>query len=159
MATFFVVGLAALMPASAGAGSLLSGYGAPGAGSQAILGAVLVGGRSGPGGSGGGGSDGGSGAGASLKLETAAAERSQSAAATGPSRPALHAVRERAVSGETSGSGSQPYAHTGLTASQAGVGGGPAFGLTGGDVVYIILALGALVLTGVLTRSVARQPG
>jgi hypothetical protein len=47
-----VLALAAAMPAAAVASSLLSGYGGPGQGNQAILGAALVNGPRGGGGSG-----------------------------------------------------------------------------------------------------------
>jgi hypothetical protein len=53
---------ATLSIATAGANSLLSGYGGPGEGNQAILGSALINGPSGKGGSGGGRSDGGTGA-------------------------------------------------------------------------------------------------
>ena len=68
---------AALAPASATAGSLLSGYGGPGEGNQAILGSALLGG---PSGGGGGGAESGSSA-------TAQGSRGASAgeAATGSS--------------------------------------------------------------------------
>ena len=60
-AVICIAGLLAAMPAAASAGSLLSGYGGPGEGSQVILGASLVNGPRGGGGSpGGGGSQGGS---------------------------------------------------------------------------------------------------
>src|SRR5438309_8805588 len=55
------VGLAsawAAVPATAHAGPLLSGYGGPGQGNQAILGSALVGGSSGGGGTSGGGGGG-----------------------------------------------------------------------------------------------------
>ncbi len=59
--TILAVAVSAALPAGAQAGSLLSGYGGPGQGSQAVLGSTLI---NGPGGGSGGGAGSGSASGA-----------------------------------------------------------------------------------------------
>ena len=148
---------AALAPASATAGSLLSGYGGPGEGNQAILGSALLGG---PSGGGGGGAESGSSA-------TAQGSRGASAgeAATGSS------------GGKRAGGGaSDGRRHSGGSASASGTGSvAPVLASAAGkspgnidvsntgvistaDLAYILLAFAALAVTGVLTRLLARHP-
>jgi hypothetical protein len=55
--------------------------------------------------------------------------------------------------------GERPPGLAPAAARSAATGGGGALGLSGADVLYILLALGALVVTGALTRVLARQPG
>jgi hypothetical protein len=64
------------------------------------------------------------------------------------------------TAGRTSSAGSQPATGGSEPAVASGsAGGAPTLGLSGPDVLYILLALGALALTGVLTRRLARVPG
>jgi hypothetical protein len=147
--------------AAAATGPLLSGYGGPGEGSQVILGAALVNGPSGGAGAGGSGSGetGGSGeadspAGARNLAGTgggsASAQTLRGSSAGAPSQ-----VRRRAPSVAAAGvAGSQLYPSGGNAAS---VGSQP-LGVSGPDLLYVILALAALVLTALLTRQLARRP-
>jgi hypothetical protein len=161
--TLLAVGLS---PAAALAGSLLSGYGGPGQGNQAILGSALLNGPAGKGGSGGGGSSGASGASA-RGGSTGAGPRPIVLSAGGAAGEALpRPVRGQRHPGgagrHASASGSQPYTRTSraseVYAAHDGAGGSPTLGISGADLLYILLALGTLVLTGVLTRRLARQP-
>src|SRR5438876_10100556 len=84
--------LLALAPAAANAGPLLSGYGGPGQGNQAILGSTLLGGPGG--GSSGAGAGSGSGAPAIVPSSGAATPTRASGGSSGPrraSRGAAHA--------------------------------------------------------------------
>jgi len=159
--------LAVLMtggPSSAQASSLLSGYGGPGEGNQMILGSALVG----------GGGDGGSSSGAS---------GSAGSAAPGTGNVGTRAGRGNVAPGGSSGRGSTPGGGAGRAAGgAAGSRGGKGeaadgavraypvvsgeaqpttgptetLGLSDGDLGYALLALGALVFIGVLTRRLAR---
>jgi len=145
-----------LAPAGASAGSLLSGYGGPGQGNQAILGSVLLGGPSGgqggSAGAGGGGSVAG-GPGNSTAGSTGAARRRSSP-------PGESRKHRKAGVGTPPTAGARP--HSGLPSPPpAGAGTVPAqtLGLSADDLVYIFLVLGALGLTGALTRQLARPGG
>lgn len=164
-----IASLLAAWPAAATAGSLLSGYGGPGQGSQVILGGSLVNGPpKGGGGPPGGGSQGGGGSqetgGSSTAGRGSVAARSGSAGGT-PTGSVAHrhsaaAGRQGAhatvrITGASSGrSRSYPAAEDAASRS-AGVG-SETLGLSGMDLLFILLALGALVLTGVVTRRMAR---
>ncbi|HTA33785.1 MAG TPA: hypothetical protein VK721_10210 [Solirubrobacteraceae bacterium] len=156
----------ALVPAAALAGPLLSGYGGPGQGNQAILGSGLVGGRGG--GSGGHGSSpsaaGGVGREGSVGSAAAGAGTGGTNGANSSGGTATTKGRHPQAAGSTpaavrSRPGERPPGLAGAAATSAAAGGGGAFGLSGADVLYILLALGALVATGALTRVLARQPG
>ena len=142
--------------------TLLSGYGGPGQGNQAIIGASLIGGgkSSGGGGSGGGeGGGGGAGASASASSLPAAIALPQPA----PARKSPSTGRGGSHGGPRTGSShrtEQPqgeYAPTALSAQRSI--GGATLGLSGGDLAYIILAFGALALTALLTARLARRGG
>jgi len=167
-ACLLTLSLSAALPAAAPAGSLLSGYGGPGQGSQEIIGAGLVnGGSRGGGGSGGGGSSGGSAA--AVGSATAAAAgvatgttpaapapvRSRSAKraprVTGRARPIKGQVGPVAAGGKATAAALSPAA-----AVQAVPGGSSALGLSSASLLYIALALAALVLTGVFMRLLVR---
>ena len=132
--------------ATALAGTLLSGYGGPGEGSQAILGAGLVNLPSGRGPSGG--------------ARALAPSPSSGASPTAAGRQGAHGKgtdsssarpqRTSAGAGRSSGSGA---AHTlGAATAQGTAVGSQALGLSGSDLLYVLLALAALVLTALLTR-------
>jgi hypothetical protein len=143
----------AAMPAAASAGSLLSGYGGPGAGNQAILGSSLLNGGGGPraGGPGGGGLSGGSTTGTpNLGNSTS---RGGSARAHF-SRPGVAGPRVTGVVGAAGGSGSQLY--PARTAALREEGGSDTLGLSGEVLIYMLLVLGALIFVAVLTRRMAR---
>jgi hypothetical protein len=166
-----VLAVTGLFSAAADAGSLLSGYGGPGQGNQAILGSALINGPSGKGGSGSGpGSTAAQLAAASGSL---AASSTSAGSASTEAQPASHSSKpnvgasrpthssaagknHRAEAGKASGNTSGTYTHSSeLTRAK---GGSQVLGLSGADLGYILLALGILAFTGVLTRKLARQP-
>jgi hypothetical protein len=133
-----LAGASAALPTTADAGPLLSGYGGPGQGNQAILGSALLGGSAG-----GSGTSGGGGSGSRGGSSRAAHSRAATHGAAGSSK------RADALAGER---GASSYPAVEPTASRSG----PALGLSGADLAYILLAAAALVLTGALTRRIAR---
>lgn len=147
------------------AGTLLSGYGGPGEGNQAILGAGLVNAPSG--GGPGGGSGGGSGAAGSpsaAALSQASSSRSSAAASSGG-----QGTRGKGTGSSTgkpsrtpgAGAGGYRAAHTPPGAAEpvpAASAGSQPLGLSGSDVLYILLALAALVVTALLTRQLTHGP-
>jgi hypothetical protein len=158
----------AAIPAAASAGSLLSGYGGPGEGSQVILGASLVNGPRGGGGSQGGSSQTGggstSGGGSATVAATGnSADRVSSRGTGGHSASPRHVrtgaggakqVRGGADGGPAGGAAT----HSSLPAVAAvrpAAEGSDTLGVSGIDLLYILLAVGALVLTAVLTRRIA----
>jgi hypothetical protein len=153
--TIIVLTLSLALAATASAGSLLSGYGGPGQGNQAILGSALVNGPSG--GSGGGG------AAASVSGEGSGAPSAAGSGATGHGGSSHAKGAGGGRSGErSSGSARGANTDTGTKVSvtpQAAVGGSSVLGLSGVDVLYILLALAVLVATGLLTRQMTRRPG
>jgi hypothetical protein len=149
--------LSAAAPAAAPASPLLSGYGGPGQGNQAILGSALLNG------SGGGGGSAGTGA---LPMTIGRANGTPNRAtapgqttAGGPSKQATGAAprgtdRERAGrGGEVSGvaSSAYPVSEQRGAAQPSGT-----LGLSGEDLLYILLALATLAFAGVLTRRLTR---
>lgn len=146
--------LSALVPASAPASSILSGYGGPGQGTQAILGSTLLNGPSG-----GGGSQGGS----SVLAATGAGTSSSGAGGTGGGTGAKAHPRAGASrpAGQASGSsqGPAPRALSTLAISRASTGGSGVLGLSDTAFLLVLLALGALVFCGLLTRGLAKPSG
>jgi hypothetical protein len=150
--TFLII--AVVSPASASAGSLLSGYGGPGAGSQAIIGSTLI--NNPP--AGGSGTASGTAAHATGSLQSAPE-------ATSPARAGTHgrsATGKRAPARPPGGASpsisrepSQPR-QTGLFAPRAKVESSPPLGISGTDLLYIALALSVLVLTGAFTAKLVR---
>jgi hypothetical protein len=164
-ACLLTLSLSAVLPVAAMAGSLLSGYGGPGQGSQAIIGAGLVNGG-GRGGSRGGGSGGGSSSAAGASSAGSAAVAT-SAAGTGTTpgaaasqrpKPGKHGAKAKAAApvkgqtGSVSAGGSKASAAFATSAAVHGAPGGGTLGLSGANVLYMILALGVLIFTGLLTR-------
>jgi hypothetical protein len=137
-----VVTLSALVPASAGASSLLSGYGGPGQGTQAILGSTLLNGPSGGAGTAplGGVSTGG--------VTTSSGGGNRHAAARHGTQPAATATGSVTL-------GSYPR----LGASQTSAGGAGVLGLSDSAFLFALLALAALLFTGLLTRGLTRASG
>jgi len=157
----FVALIAAAFPGAALASSLLSGYGGPGEGSQAVLGSALLNAPKGGGGGGAGAGSLGSGQASSGQSGVAAASPGAKAGAT--SKRAAH----KGSSGRTrsakpaAGGGTAQASHTRAVIYPAAsrevtIGGSRALGLSGADLVYIILALGVLALTGLLTVRLTR---
>ena len=146
--------LLAAAPAAALAGPLLSGYGGPGQGNQAILGSTLLGGP-------GGGSN-GSGGPTSASAESAAAlAAGSSSAAGGAGASARSALSGHARKGALTPASSRaaqagalkPASYPVVEPAAATT---PALGLSGTDVFYIVLAALALAFTGVMTRLILR---
>jgi hypothetical protein len=160
--------LVAIAPASASANSLLSGYGGPGAGSQAILGSTLIGGGGGgpAGGSSGssGSSSGAAGAGAGAGESGTAGARgggSEAGARGGNAagRASGGAAGARRGHGRASGGAARAYPVRPLdVVAKPFPSGSGALGISAADLGYLLLVLALLVATGVVTRSLARAP-
>ena len=141
--------LSAGMTASAQASSLLSGYGGPGSGSQMILGSTLLKGSRGGDGSGGS---------ASTKSQASIARVTAVSARSTPQGPGPGAGGQ--------GNSAHRTVKTALDRPPAGLAGPgtpPAarrdsrtLGLTSADLLYVLLACGALAGVGLLTWRLAR---
>ncbi len=152
-----MLGAVALVPVSANANPLLSGYGGPGEGSQAILGSALLNGPS----AGGGPSSGGSGlsgegvAGVPASATpTSLAGDDGGAGARGPNRASGHG---RAQDGSTVGAARGSTRASSLSAVRQHAGTSVVPVVSGADLLDILLALGLLALTAVLTRALAQR--
>lgn len=159
--------------ASAGANPLLSGYGGPGQGSQAIIGSQLLNGPS-PARevSAGAQTSPGSGTSSAAAREGGPAN---AGASTGQGAASGHAPNPPATPDQASRAGHGPgAAGTSRTQSSGGVHGAAAtralafsqaaavssqpLGLSGGDILLIVLAFALVLLTGALTRFLKRPP-
>jgi hypothetical protein len=154
-AATFVVALAVLAgPAPAGASTLLSGYGGPGQGNQAIIGETLIN----PPGGGSGGSGGGGGGSASSG-ETLATSATSSSSAAAAATDHAGGIQHRASTGNprphASAGGGAAYTPASESAAPAASVGSSTLGLSGADFVYIVLVLGGIVGVGMLTRRLA----
>jgi hypothetical protein len=158
VAVSLALAAAALVPGSASAGSLLSGYGGPGEGNQVILGAALLGGPSGGAGAGGEGGSGSGGQGSALVAPgqgAAAGPGTTGASGAAAGRGRHSHARANAASGnagEPSAQGQRtPTSPVNIDVSKSEV-------LPSSDLQYILLALVALAATGAMTRRLAREP-
>jgi hypothetical protein len=171
----FLAAISVVLPVAAPASSLLSGYGGPGQGNQAILGAALLNGpRGGSGGGSGGASGGGSesasesstdstsaaasgesGQGSGTKPPTGGSGGDTSAAARGQDRATRRAGRKGAHSGTPQrpalAASFYPVSER-LPAGESA----SALALSDADLIYIILGAGTLVFVGVFTRRMTR---
>ncbi|HTU78148.1 MAG TPA: hypothetical protein VMF09_05245 [Solirubrobacteraceae bacterium] len=153
-----VFGLCAAFPAVASAGSLLSGYGGPGQGSQAILGSALLNGPSGGGGSTSSGArTGAQPAGAAPASGAPAGSGGRRAGAAGSSSGTGKHGARGAGAGRAGASGHGSRALVGQVSDTSAVG-GRTLGLSGEDLVYMFMALAVLAITGALTRRWGHQP-
>lgn len=176
LTTALLAALVAIAPASASANSLLSGYGGPGAGNQAILGSALIGGG---GSTGGGGSSGASGSTGSTGSSVGSAAGSEAA---GKGEAALADSSGRGAKGGAAGKGAGGPAASGAAgarrghgkasggaagaypvrprddASQSASAGGGALVFSAADLGYLFLVLAVLGATGLTTRRLARAP-
>jgi hypothetical protein len=147
-----LLALSAALPASAPASSLLSGYGGPGQGNQAILGSGLVNGPSGGGG--------GPAAGASEAAGTSgAATNSVSRGGAGSGRHGHGSSAGSRSAGAQAGPNSAAFqAYTTAVSSHRSADSG-VLGLSSADLLFVLLALAALLSAGLLTRGLARSTG
>jgi hypothetical protein len=153
-----LVALALVAPATASAGSLLSGYGGPGQGNQAILGSGLVGGSSGSGGGGAGGVAVSAAAGGQTSIAAAITvpEGTAAAASRGAHRAGGSGERgESSAGARDAGANTLGVAAVALTGNDKG----PVLGLSGTDLLYLLLALVVLLFAALATRSLTRDPG
>lgn len=135
--------LAAVTQASALASSLLSGYGGPGQGNQAILGSSLLNGPRN------GGSAGTQGASASGVPATSIASVRANVSGHGPGK--------RAKRGTGNASARPPYPETkGDESALSSSAGSGTLALSSADLLYGLVAFGMLALTAVLTRRLTR---
>ncbi|HTB70454.1 MAG TPA: hypothetical protein VK707_05695 [Solirubrobacteraceae bacterium] len=163
--------LTAAPSAYAASSTLLSGYGGPGQGNQAILGSTVVGGqgggRSGGGASGGGGAaSAGSSVSESSESPSIVAGRERSGASPGRavrsqggssagSAPASGSPRGGGAAAQSRSLGRPSATPASLYPASERIppgGQGDALGLSAADLAYIILGAGMLVSLGVLTR-------
>jgi hypothetical protein len=148
--------LSIAMPGAALAGSLLSGYGGPGEGSQAILGSSLL---NAPRGGGGSGAASGSTESSSISsMSIRAPAGGVHVAARGSQAPVLpgHPRQAAGATGQTSSgaSGADPFSERSEAEQTASD--GRMLGLSGADLLYVLLVLCGLALTAVLTRRLTR---
>src|SRR4051812_5612016 len=99
IAALLAAGALACAPAGADAGSLLSGYGGPGQGSQALLGSALIGGGGGSSSGGSGGGSGGPSGSASLEAPGGTTHQSANGGSSTRRARARHAGRPVATGG------------------------------------------------------------
>jgi hypothetical protein len=152
-----LLALSAAGPATSSASSLLSGYGGPGQGNQAILGAGLVNGPSG--GGGGGGPTAGSQTPAAVSGSTAnTGGGSGPGSGTGKHRAAGSKHSRAPAGGPSAASGASYLAYQRAASTQRGIDSG-LLGLSSGDLLLIVLALCALFSTAFIARGLARSHG
>jgi hypothetical protein len=146
-----LVAFFAAVPVAAQAGPLLSGYGGPGQGNQAILGSTLLGGGSGGGSSGSGGPNGqaATAPNASALAPGASATTPRGSSPGGRSTRAAHGAA--GLGGRYVAPKPVPYPAVERTAGSAG-----AFSLSAADISFVVLAAAALAMTGALTRRMVR---
>jgi hypothetical protein len=163
-----LVALGTVPSGVASASSLLSGYGGPGQGNQAILGSALLNRPGGGSGSDGGGSGGDS---SSLASSSGTSTSSEAAASSGTGSSTQTGAAGKTSSSRANGAhrGSQAHRPAVRPASAPSIAdvyaaaergrpvpSTPAFGLSGADLLLIVLVLGMLALIGVLSRRLAR---
>ncbi len=160
-----VAALPAGTPGLAAGSPLLSGYGGPGQGSQAILGSTLLGGGAGPGGgstSGGSGGSSGSFLGGERSGGPGPSVTGAKGAGGGSARKSAISPTSSSRSGARGASGGGASAYPASSAGKADEASAVApetLGLSGDDLLYVLLALAGLAFTGVLTRQLARTKG
>jgi hypothetical protein len=145
----------AFAPAASASSTLLSGYGGPGQGNQAILGSTLIGGS---GGSGGGGGSGGSGSAApqTASIEASPAPQNTPGAGaagthSGGGTPQAHPRRHAATPTSTAAGATAPAKAAAVRSVSA-----PALGLSGTDIAYVVAGFLILMLTAVVTVLLTR---
>jgi hypothetical protein len=166
ISTLVVAALLAVAPGYAAADSLLSGYAGPGGGTQAILGSALLNSPGGGNGAGGGsGSGGGAVSGATANGAGSAGGLAGAGGANGSGGAARRAGRSsvRAGRGDTRAARSSSIHNSSISSSPtypasvtpralATVSDASPVGLSGADLLVVLLVLGVLAVTGVSTR-------
>ncbi len=164
--------LATHAPVALAGGPLLSGYGGPGAGAQAIVGATLLNGpKGGSGGGTGGGSGGGPGSSSSSSSSSASSPSNASSVATGGRGGQAPSGGSGGRGGSTAPGhdGGRGSAGGGVSPGTTGAHSGPshpeasevasesagASWFTGGDLLALVLAAGVLALVAVATVRLA----
>ena len=149
-----VVVAAACLPAGAQANPLLSGYGGPGQGNQAILGATMLNGRGGGGGSGtlAAASSSGSVSGESASGTIAAPAGAQSHKSSGGGSARGHAGAQR----QSPRRPLDPESAYRALERSANVSGDGALGMSGSEITLIAVVLAVLAMIGTVTWRVAR---
>jgi hypothetical protein len=153
-AVSLALALSASAPGVAAANSLLSGYGGPGQGSQAILGSALVNGSgrgAGPPSAGGGPGTTAASTPAATGAATPARGTSGSARRSAKARPRGARPTRTAKAPGGGAKGASPTYNVSRQASQ------PVLGISTGDLLGMIVAVGALILVAVATRAAARR--
>jgi hypothetical protein len=163
--TLLLLAAFAAVPNAALAGSLLSGYGAPGGGAQAILGSTLVNGPGGPGSAGGEGSAvtaaGGpsvAGLGQAGGGQGVAGHTLKGASGTRPGATVPDGVAQSKHAAGASAGASATYTSPGSPRVAAGLSAADdmgAWGFTGTDLLLLLLVVGVLAITTDLTRRLA----
>ena len=154
-AVSLAVALSASAPGAAAASSLLSGYGGPGQGSQAILGSALVNGSgrgAGPPSSSGGGT--GTTAASTPAATGAATPARGTSGSAGSSAKARARGARHTRTANAPGRGAKGASPTYNVSRQASQ---PVLGVSTGDLLGMIVAVGALILVAVATRAAARR--
>jgi hypothetical protein len=152
--------LSPLVPASASASSLLSGYGGPGQGTQAILGSALLNGPSRGGGGPAGGAPTGTapaGGGSAGGATTVSTGGRTTRPVTGGKRGASARNGSQTAASATGGGAYRSYPRLG--SSRASVEGAGVLGLSDSVFLFALLGLAALYFTGLLTRGLAKASG
>jgi hypothetical protein len=150
------VTLSAFAPASAPASSLLSGYGGPGQGAQAILGSALLNGPSGRGGGGSGGGPAGGSPTGTAPLGAVSTGGRTTGSGAGRHRPATARNGSQTAATATGSGVNGSYPRVGAQASAGGTG---PLGLSDSAFLFALLALTALLFTGLLTRGLTKASG
>jgi len=145
--------LSGLVPASATASSLLSGYGGPGQGTQMILGSKLLNGPS----SGGGGGSAGGGPSGTAPVTAVSSGGGATSSGAGGNRHASTRHGSQTVAPATGSVTVRSYPR--LVASEASAGDAGILGLSDSAFLFALLALAALLFTGLLTRGLAKASG
>jgi hypothetical protein len=143
----------AFSTAAIASSTLLSGYGGPGQGNQAILGSTLIGGAGGGSGGGSAGTSGAPGTVPSLAVEERHATSSGGGGARGSG--GFHRGGSQASRAAKAGASSATGAAAATLAAERVD--APALGVSGSDLAYIVLAFLVLVLTALLSVFVMRH--
>jgi hypothetical protein len=153
VALFALISCSALAQAASGSSTLLSGYGGPGQGNQAILGSTLIGGA---GGSGGGGAASGGGEGPAEQASTLEAAGTATGAGGAAGRGRGHGQAQRHASGKAPATAGAETIGRVLDTERASA---STLGLSGSDWSYVVLAFLVLALTAFGTVVLARRTG